>query len=664
MDLRGKSQTVRSIYSAGVVTALPGTGGEITDSRETGAPSDFVLVGNSTRDFGGRFTGNLNLIKAGDGSLTLRDDSNFRGAAAVLGGVLSLVDQGSLSATSALSIRNAVLEWDDTGLQALQTRVNPNAPITLDGGAFSYISRSATDGSIRIGSLALAGGANLLRIQVGGNSPSTANGMGTAEMWLAGITSRAPGSTLTVLSFAPDRLGGAGAPGENPYFKFAPGFVPQLTNGILGGWALASGADALSASPGMSMGFATYDPAAGLRALPAASYTSAFAGSSPSSNLSVASSATMPAGGATINSLTFSTTPNSNVGFLGVTDRLTLLSGGIVSVNTTSSASIRQIGSTTIPGQLTSGAGELFLHHAASGYGSPSFLNVNSQITGDIALVVDAPAYRTSAVSNVYLNGGNFALAGAATTAGSTWLTLTSGTGGLARGMAVSGPFIPEGTTILDFLGTGTLVLSRQATGSSGSFATTAAVSMSAQSTLTLPSTAGLAVGMGIAGAGIPAGTIITQILDNANVALSAAGSVSQGTQILSYWPLVATAGPGNNYTGTTYFNGTSVLLNAPVNAVPGSLVLSGATNWELIRCRLRTPRPSTSVPTRSLTTPKSKSAVVRSGSLGGSMKPSVVSPLRRRLTATGEAVQTCRPVPAFSPSTGISARPNSRIPA
>ena len=134
----------------------------MTNSSGTTA-SDFVVVSSGTGDFSGRISGNLNLFKTGQSSLTLRDLSDYTGTTTVLNNFLILTDQARLSNTSQLTVRNAVLRWDDSGMQAMGNRLPSDLPVRLDGGAFEYISRSGMAGAISIGGLDLQGGANLVR---------------------------------------------------------------------------------------------------------------------------------------------------------------------------------------------------------------------------------------------------------------------------------------------------------------------------------------------------------------------------------------------------------------------------------------------------------------------------------------------------------------------
>src|SRR5258708_30093716 len=112
-----------------------------------------------------------------------------------MGSVRSLVDQGLLSNPSGITIRNAVLQWNDAGIQAMSNRLPTNVPLTLDGGAFSYISRGATNGSISLGSLALTGGASEVSVNVGNGNTANA-GLGTAAVNFTNLASRSTGATL------------------------------------------------------------------------------------------------------------------------------------------------------------------------------------------------------------------------------------------------------------------------------------------------------------------------------------------------------------------------------------------------------------------------------------------------------------------------------------
>ncbi|NBV85399.1 MAG: hypothetical protein EBS01_03860, partial [Verrucomicrobia bacterium] len=445
-------------------------------------------------------------------------------------------------------MNNSILVWDDSGIQALSNRLS-SGTITLDGGAFSYISRSGSDGAISVGSLALAGGAGVLRINVGNS------GIGTATMNLGGIQSRSTGATVNFLA-------ASGSPGDNPNFKFTA--APSLVNGLIGGWATVGGADGYAGATTINYGFATYDQASGVRMLSSAMMTNSFLSSTQTSNLALGGADTVPLGGATVNSLTMSKTSGFTLNFASANDTLVVDSGGILAGVSGS----KNIGSTSIPGKLTSGTTELFLHNP-----SANTLTINSQITGvGKSLVLDSAGFLAGGA--IYLQGGNITTTGGTVTLGSNQMTVSSAAG-LTIGMYVSAPFIPEGTTILNISGT-TLTLSNNATGSS-SQSVTGGSSASGSNILTVSSTANLAAGMTLAGANIPASTTILSVLSPTTVLLSGTATASGTISALkAFMPLPLSAGPGNTFTGTTYVNGVITSLNAPFNAIPGDLVLTG----------------------------------------------------------------------------------------
>src|SRR6202011_4312493 len=108
------------------------------------------------------------------------------------------------------------------------------ANISLDGGAFEFISRTGTNGVATIGNISLAGGANLIRANVG------KSGVGTATISAGPLNAPAAGSTLNFVATS-------GGFGDNPIITFttingsAPASVITANNGIIGGWATTVG---------------------------------------------------------------------------------------------------------------------------------------------------------------------------------------------------------------------------------------------------------------------------------------------------------------------------------------------------------------------------------------------------------------------------------------
>ncbi len=425
LDLNGNSQTTGNFTSVGV---LPGTGGTVTNSSLT-TTSTLTVASSAVSDWAGQITGAINFVKTGAFTLSVHDNNTYTGSTTIQSNVLSLIDQGRLSGTSGIFIRNAVLQWNDTGIQAMSNRLDTNVPITLDGGAFQFISRSGTAGSATIGNLILAGGANELRLDVGLAGGAGA-GIGSATLNIASILSRSVGATLNFYS-------GSGAMGDNPSVLFST--APTLTNGIIGAWATVIGLDSSVGSATPNAEFATYDPVTGVRALTAAMQTTSFATSTANSNLRFGDTAILvTTGGATVNTLTWNgITAARALSFGAGTDTLTLTSGGLL-VGTNNFAT--SMGSTSLRGQFTAGSGqsELFLHVGASNLTVNSAI-IDNGVSGGLNLVLDGMSQSTS-TPTVTLAGANTYLGTAYVNAMVVNLNNLSGSGNAINGnLVISG---------------------------------------------------------------------------------------------------------------------------------------------------------------------------------------------------------------------------------
>ncbi|MEI9897826.1 MAG: hypothetical protein WDN28_29210 [Chthoniobacter sp.] len=274
-------------------------------------------------------------------------------------------------------------------------------PLTLDGGAFSYVSRSGTNGFVSLGNLNLAAGASDVLVNVGGTS-----GLGTASVNFNSLATRSPGATL---NFAAS----GGAIGDNPFVTFST--APTLVNGIIGGWATVTGLD--DNAGGSNAEFATYDPATGVRALTGSMLTTLTVANTlatnatPTANVRIGSTLvqTVAAGGETINSLTMSsfnsTAAASTISFANTGDTLTLASGGLLSG--TDSAG-RNIGTSAVRGQLTTGATqpELFLHNGANTLTIYSKI-IDNGVAGGMNVVLDAMSQTATIIPTVALANAN-----------------------------------------------------------------------------------------------------------------------------------------------------------------------------------------------------------------------------------------------------------------
>ena len=69
----------------------------------------------------------------------------------------------------------------------MPNRINSSATISLDGGAFSFVSRSGVNDTIQLGPLALSAGNSDIRVNVG------SSGLGTATVNFQSLASRSDG---------------------------------------------------------------------------------------------------------------------------------------------------------------------------------------------------------------------------------------------------------------------------------------------------------------------------------------------------------------------------------------------------------------------------------------------------------------------------------------
>lgn len=325
VDLNGNNQTINNLQGNGGQN-VAGAGGIVTNT--SGTASEFRLVVNGNVNWQGSINGNVNLIKSGGSTTAFYDNNAYTGTTLIQGGVFTLIDQGRLSGTSGITVSRAVLRWDDTGMQQMTNRLGAATPITLNGGALSYLSRGGTNGVMDVGNIHLASGANYINV-----TPNT----GTATIRMGGLT-RAANATLTFAA-------GSGTPGANPFFYFDS--APTLSNGIIGGWAYALGTDTITT--GGNIEFATYDESTGVRMLTAAQVVNHF--DDPTGNVRFGGNATVKAGGAVINSLTLNGAALT-LSFTSGTDVLNIASGGLLGGLDNNQ---RIIGSIALPGIITAG---------------------------------------------------------------------------------------------------------------------------------------------------------------------------------------------------------------------------------------------------------------------------------------------------------------------
>jgi autotransporter-associated beta strand protein len=362
-DLNGHSQTVGSLAST---ITQPGGGGIITNQAPGMTNFETLMTGTFT--FAGSINDNLNFIRSGGSTLTLASNNDYVGTTLLMGGVTALQDQGRLSGGGTITINRSVLRWDDSASQALSDRLSTSTSATnanssniiLNGGALYYISRGGTNGVATFSNLTLASNASFVQVNIGNGN------VGTATMSFGSLIRQGTAS----VTFATT----SGGLGDNPFITFAT--APALTNGIIGAWATV-----LTTDPSSGAAFATYDPSTGVRPLASYMQTSSFATSGASDNLLMRDGAvtTVTSGGASVNTLTWNgLTANRALSFVNANDVLTLTAGGLLGGAENFS---KTIGSTAVPGVITTSAPQLYLDNVAN------VLTINSVITGNFDLI-------------------------------------------------------------------------------------------------------------------------------------------------------------------------------------------------------------------------------------------------------------------------------------
>ena len=80
----------------------------------------------------------LNLVRDGNNVFTVNSPNTYTGTTLLDGGTTTLVDLGTLQGTSAVTVTQAALLWNDNGVQAVSNRLGAATSITLNGGGFQY----------------------------------------------------------------------------------------------------------------------------------------------------------------------------------------------------------------------------------------------------------------------------------------------------------------------------------------------------------------------------------------------------------------------------------------------------------------------------------------------------------------------------------------------
>ena len=186
------------------------------------------------------------------------------------------------------------------------------------------------------------------------------------------------------------------------------------------------------------------------------------------------------------------------------------------------------------------------------------------------------------------LDGGLTSLAGCTTTLGSTTVTCAS-TAALAAGMYLTGAGVPAGTTVASITDATTFVLSQNAMAAATGLALLASPQMpqvgcatstsGGTTTVTCTSTAGLAAGMTITGAGIAATTTIASVTDATTFVLSA-GAMADGatSDVLLFASVLTALAACATSAGSTTVSCASTAGLAPGMGITGTGIPYGST--------------------------------------------------------------------------------------
>ena len=448
VDLLGHSQAFGALTSA---NSTAGKGGQIENSRVNLVT--FTSTGGGA--FGGSISGKLNFVRSGNNTTTLTDVSDYSGDTVIRGGTLRLVDAGALSGTSAVKVDYGTLVWDNYGQNvdavSVPTRFARTVPVSLLGGTLRVIGAGSVDTAVTLDTVNLLGGANVLDTQpVIGSAAKVRVDIGDL------VRTGAPQATVlfagrsTLNSTGTNTLGQTTPSGSSLVFlsnlngsAFSAAST-SATNGIIGGWAIASG-DTYT--------FATYSDSTGVGLM--TTFTSG-----------LISDATVVSGNynnsGTDRTITASKVANSwrltgathTVSFdPGVT--LTLGAGLVTSGNVAYTLAASNVGN-TIAGSGPDG--NLYL------YASQSTTTLQPRITGSTAIVSFgggilqlAPQYGSNDYTGgTFVNAGTLSLSsrgqvslGSATIAPATNTITMANTAGFTAGMVIYNANFPGGTKIV-----------------------------------------------------------------------------------------------------------------------------------------------------------------------------------------------------------------------
>jgi autotransporter-associated beta strand protein len=495
-DLFGGAQFVQNLASIGAGGAIITKSGTVTNTGSQQA----VLVANANSSYSGGIAGNIFFSKTGGNTLNIGTPLAYTGPTLISGGTLSLNDNATMLGTSSITIDRGTLAINNNSSFDLANRVSDTAAITLKGGTINFTGHSGLFSSETIGAVTLSNGYNYFAVDDGGGNTYS---LSTGTIRLASLT-RTPGSGAVLRM---NNLGELGVLGRSNG-RIMVTSAPTLTNGILGPWAI------------IDRIFASYDATYGIGGVDRAGMPG-FAGSGLNSlPLDTDNVYTTQTGLVPMLANTAVGTLTINIGDADATydlggNTLRLRNGGLL-LGSNNGNRLLTVANGSITAGVVGSPAELYLWHAPYGddgrRGLVSASVVDNGSGGAVRLIV-------SGADNRQLHS-SLTLAGQNTNTGGT--------------------VINSSTIVLDpaaRLGTGGIVVNggqlRQVS-NNALFRITSAVTTADSATITVPSTASLAVGMpvwGIPGAG--GNQFIAGITNATQFTITSGTGVTAGTTSL-----------------------------------------------------------------------------------------------------------------------------------
>ena len=422
LELDGKSQMFGVLTgNANTLPGSAGSAGTIQNTANATTSTLTVTTGGSNLTFPGTITdnyvnpttgGTLNLVKyatsGANNTLTLNNADPLHGSVSILGGGLTLADNGTLQNASAYNVQYGTLTLNNASLANINNRLNTSAPVSLLSSTLALTGAAGLDSSQALNTVTLVNGENTFNI-------NTAAG-GTTKLAISNLV-RQTGSTLVLSGSNPNNVGPAftGQYGEavkdvgEVTLAQINGSAPAA--GMIGGWAV------VNSSPlgNQFWGWAVYDPTLGVQAMGfgptngqfvnssiAYSNRSLFlAGPTDNINMGLIGGSNSSASFAGLTSLTINSLiggqDTSTYNMADANQVLTLASGGFAG-----SANQSQFFNV---GQVTSGGPELFLWAFSGGFTVNGRVVDGTGAAAHVALV--ASAVGTSTITLDGLNGSN-----------------------------------------------------------------------------------------------------------------------------------------------------------------------------------------------------------------------------------------------------------------